>query len=100
MPHGAAHAGTRQFAVDMAAHGIADRLDILRDCRFATLTQSGRVRGQGRQRRLQSVSEIGCAAARACDLLFLSIKQGIDLSLIHISEPTRRTPTSYAVFCL
>ena len=25
---------------------------------------------------------------------------GIDLSLIHISEPTRRTPISYAVFCL
>ena len=24
----------------------------------------------------------------------------IDLSLIHISEPTRRTPISYAVFCL
>src|SRR5665647_930926 len=24
----------------------------------------------------------------------------ITLSLIHISEPTRRTPTSYAVFCL
>src|SRR5665647_3943679 len=23
-----------------------------------------------------------------------------NLSLIHISEPTRRTPTSYAVFCL
>src|SRR5665647_3804371 len=23
-----------------------------------------------------------------------------DLSLIHISEPTRRTPISYAVFCL
>src|SRR5664279_5540688 len=23
-----------------------------------------------------------------------------ELSLIHISEPTRRTPTSYAVFCL
>ena len=27
-----------------------------------------------------------------------SIKK--DLSLIHISEPTRRTPISYAVFCL
>src|SRR5665647_1990914 len=26
--------------------------------------------------------------------------QGIHLSLIHISEPTRRTPISYAVFCL
>ena len=25
---------------------------------------------------------------------------GMDLSLIHISEPTRRTPISYAVFCL
>src|SRR5680860_1725196 len=25
---------------------------------------------------------------------------GISLSLIHISEPTRRTPISYAVFCL
>src|SRR5665647_3805621 len=24
----------------------------------------------------------------------------VALSLIHISEPTRRTPTSYAVFCL
>ena len=24
----------------------------------------------------------------------------ISLSLIHISEPTRRTPISYAVFCL
>src|SRR5664279_2804447 len=26
--------------------------------------------------------------------------QHVDLSLIHISEPTRRTPLSYAVFCL
>src|SRR5665647_1236248 len=26
--------------------------------------------------------------------------QSPDLSLIHISEPTRRTPISYAVFCL
>src|SRR5680860_1614908 len=25
---------------------------------------------------------------------------GYSLSLIHISEPTRRTPISYAVFCL
>ena len=28
------------------------------------------------------------------------IKCGENLSLIHISEPTRRTPISYAVFCL
>ena len=51
---------------------------------------------------------------QACDLVLLSSKKGIvnsicskndekpciDLSLIHISEPTRRTPISYAVFCL
>src|SRR5664279_6148946 len=28
------------------------------------------------------------------------IHVSMDLSLIHISEPTRRTPISYAVFCL
>src|SRR5680860_1825850 len=28
------------------------------------------------------------------------VKDWLDLSLIHISEPTRRTPISYAVFCL
>ena len=27
-------------------------------------------------------------------------KEEYELSLIHISEPTRRTPISYAVFCL
>src|SRR5665647_246797 len=27
-------------------------------------------------------------------------KKTLKLSLIHISEPTRRTPISYAVFCL
>src|SRR5680860_1827298 len=29
-----------------------------------------------------------------------SVKYVLTLSLIHISEPTRRTPISYAVFCL
>src|SRR5680860_1644138 len=29
-----------------------------------------------------------------------SAVEDLDLSLIHISEPTRRTPISYAVFCL
>ena len=28
------------------------------------------------------------------------LRIGVMLSLIHISEPTRRTPISYAVFCL
>ena len=29
-----------------------------------------------------------------------TLVKAADLSLIHISEPTRRTPISYAVFCL
>ena len=31
---------------------------------------------------------------------FISMAYILFLSLIHISEPTRRTPISYAVFCL
>src|SRR5680860_350489 len=31
---------------------------------------------------------------------FVLIRTSEHLSLIHISEPTRRTPISYAVFCL
>ena len=30
----------------------------------------------------------------------LEVGAAVGLSLIHISEPTRRTPISYAVFCL
>src|SRR5680860_248979 len=38
------------------------------------------------------------APSRACQVKFVWFLQC--LSLIHISEPTRRTPISYAVFCL
>src|SRR5665647_2460421 len=42
---------------------------------------------------LVEVHGLGLAQHVAMDVLW-------DLSLIHISEPTRRTPISYAVFCL
>src|SRR5664279_7693 len=35
-----------------------------------------------------------------CEIVDQTEQIAIDLSLIHISEPTRRTPISYAVFCL
>ena len=38
-------------------------------------------------------------AERVTDAACSSIGAALDLSLIHISEPTRRTPISYAVFC-
>ena len=37
---------------------------------------------------------------RKMDRLYLDENEVVILSLIHISEPTRRTPISYAVFCL
>ena len=41
---------------------------------------------------------------QSCSLIALLVISRVlfvrDLSLIHISEPTRRTPISYAVFCL
>ena len=39
-------------------------------------------------------------STRAYDFTAQEINEAYDLSLIHISEPTRRTPISYAVFCL
>ena len=39
------------------------------------------------------VSQVAC-------IIILSFGYSLKLSLIHISEPTRRTPISYAVFCL
>src|SRR5665647_374721 len=46
---------------------------------------------------LRSGSLEGIATFDAVVVLFLWVEY---LSLIHISEPTRRTPISYAVFCL
>src|SRR5665647_3946100 len=45
----------------------------------------------GRRRRLEQLDEV------ARRLLMRRLRR--NLSLIHISEPTRRTPISYAVFC-
>src|SRR5680860_1517467 len=40
------------------------------------------------------------AALASCPATLIDVGSIRDLSLIHISEPTRRTPISYAVFCL
>ena len=49
------------------------------------------------------LSQLGISPSSAIQMLYSQIvlKKGMPfLSLIHISEPTRRTPISYAVFCL
>ena len=47
------------------------------------------------KRLFKRITALASAAA-----LTLSLAACGGLSLIHISEPTRRTPISYAVFCL
>ena len=63
----------------MAAHGLADRLDILRDCVLAVFAQASRVSSERRKRRLESMGQVGCLAARALDLALLGIEQRVDL---------------------
>ena len=78
-PEAPTHAGPRQLAVDVAAHGLADRLDILRDCMLAVFAQASRVRSERRKRRLEPMGEVGGPAARALDLPLLGIEQRVDL---------------------
>src|SRR5664279_6184302 len=48
-----------------------------------------------------TTSTVGETYSAPCDHVGeCSAPGGDTLSLIHISEPTRRTPNSYAVFCL
>src|SRR5665647_2013108 len=50
------------------------------------------------KRHFRAVIRMEWQACQGGQFLFEKEFQG--LSLIHISEPTRRTPISYAVFCL
>src|SRR5665647_3784719 len=48
----------------------------------------------------QTDARLKCVKGDFTNAALLADAMGRDLSLIHISEPTRRTPISYAVFCL
>src|SRR5664279_1100286 len=50
--------------------------------------------------RLDRISGFVCDALFSTPTFVLGLVFLLVLSLIHISEPTRRTPISYAVFCL
>ena len=77
LPDRPAHPSPRQFTVDMAAHGVADRLDVLCDGLFASVAQAGGIGRQRCQRRLEPVGKIGRAAARALDFLLLRVEQRV-----------------------
>ena len=49
---------------------------------------------------MRALKKIMAALALTAVLAGCSADNILSLSLIHISEPTRRTPISYAVFCL
>src|SRR5680860_1672141 len=60
-----------------------------------------KVGGRGKAGGVKVAKSVDEAAEKAGQILGMDIKgHTVHLSLIHISEPTRRTPISYAVFCL
>src|SRR5680860_1026139 len=85
---GGVPAGARiDRALDHVALVALDRVDHRLD---QLLAEQGRLQSE--------VEQLG--VDRVVVVLFLLHAGVLDLSLIHISEPTRRTPISYAVFCL
>ena len=70
-------------------HFIKDQFP---ECKQVTLYGSPRSILMKQQEDLDKLRELGIS------MIYMGLESG--LSLIHISEPTRRTPISYAVFCL
>src|SRR5664279_387768 len=62
---------------------------------LAYLRKTGMV--EARRHEQWMIYSLPASPGRELDLQLRCLQ---DLSLIHISEPTRRTPISYAVFCL
>ena len=83
---------------------IRDRFDIMdinMGCPVPKVVKNGE--GSALMKNPKLAHEIISAMVKAIRKpVTVKIRKGFDdnLSLIHISEPTRRTPISYAVFCL
>src|SRR5680860_1709688 len=77
------------FASEIASKFEAKKMILLTDVDGIKITENDR------EELISRISASGCRKLiDTCD-----ISKGMILSLIHISEPTRRTPISYAVFC-
>src|SRR5680860_1080447 len=63
-------------------------------------TRCGHGAAQQRRDFSRTCNICGHTESATAGTLFHRVRFGVRLSLIHISEPTRRTPISYAVFCL
>src|SRR5664279_6041757 len=87
----------RRSAVDNRLKGAqGEAQSVLRDAQreAETVVKEARLEAKEELHRVRSEVEGDLRERR------LELKTAEDLSLIHISEPTRRTPISYAVFCL
>src|SRR5665647_321089 len=96
--------GTTVIPVDFRIYNI-DEDDKTKNDHFRDMIDKGEERGFNPEFVLFDTwyaSVKNLKAIRACLKIQpdLTIGIGLHLSLIHISEPTRRTPISYAVFCL
>src|SRR5665647_2302848 len=89
-----AHAGTRPEDGRSAIRELANiiqALEAMNDLKRSVTVNVGVVRGG---------TKPNVIAEEAYAEVDMRVPSVADLSLIHISEPTRRTPISYAVFCL
>ena len=73
------HARSRQFALDVPAHGFAGRFDRTGDLGLTTVPQAPCVACKRRQRCLQPMSEIGGPAAGPRGFRITRVKERVDL---------------------
>src|SRR5664279_912289 len=84
---------------------LPEVFEAMRPYFFERFGNASSIHQQGQQSRAaveqarEKVAEL--LNCRPAEIVFTSGgTEGDNLALIHISEPTRRTPISYAVFCL
>src|SRR5665647_3702343 len=90
----AGEAAASTWAVDTPVHRLPSSVNLVTQWKSAITST------QGSRPNSAQVQQTGPGVApHTRKVHFCGLKCGI-LSLIHISEPTRRTPSSYAAFCL
>ena len=105
--------GQPRILKELREHGIMNQKELADACLMDVTTMSrtlDRMEKDGLLKRENNpvsrrswnvlLTDYGSQKADEVIRIFNRIDNVIYLSLIHISEPTRRTPISYAVFCL
>src|SRR5665647_3895472 len=89
-------------AEEQALREVGTFLGSLYRADLVTRLSQGKLDAHGRaqSRKVRKKYLTAQSSSRWAGSITRATQDQYDLSLIHISEPTRRTPISYAVFCL